>query len=76
MITLQVKYILRTDIIKDEGNRSYTVYGITATDMFGNALKTVKNIFLNIKQAEEFIELCNSEKLELVHLQDVVEDVL
>ncbi len=73
---MQVKYILQTDFVTDKENHSYMVYGITAIDIFGNALKTVENLFLNIKKAEEFIELCNKEKLELVHLQDVIEDIL
>ena len=73
---MQVKYILRTDVVKDEDNKKYTVYGITALDNFGNVLKTFEDIFFSKQKAEEFVELCNHEKLELIHLQDVVEDVL
>ena len=67
---------MRTDFAKDEENHQYTVYGITALDNFGNMLKTFKDIFFDKNKAEEFVKLCNEEKLELVHLQDVVEDVL
>lgn len=71
-----MKYTLRTYIVTDEGNHKHTVYGITALDSFGNVLKTVEDIFFCKQKAEEFIELCNQEKLELIHLQDVIEDIL
>lgn len=71
-----MKYILRTDVVTDEENRRYTVYGITALDNFGNMLKSFEDIFFYKNKAEEFVKLCNEEKLELIHLQDVVEDAL
>lgn len=73
---MQVIYKLRTDTVTDENNRKHTMYGIIALDKFENILKTVKNIFYNKQKAEEFIELCNREKLELIHLQDVIEDMV
>ena len=69
---MRVKYTLRTDIITDEDKQKYTVYGITAIDNFGNILKTFEDIFFSKQKAEEFVKLCNEEKLELIHLQDVV----
>lgn len=73
---MQVIYTLRTDIVTDEDNHKHIVYGITALDRFGNVLNTFEDIFFSKQKAEEFVELCNDEKLELIHLQDVVEDVL
>ena len=73
---MKVKYIMRTDFVTDEDNHRYTVYGITALDNFGNMLKKFEDIFFNKDNAEEFVKLCNEEKLELIHLQDVVEDAL
>ena len=73
---MQIIYTLRTDVVTDEDNCKHTVYGITALDSFGNVSKTVKDIFFNKQKAEDFIELCNQEKLELIHLQDVIEDIL
>ena len=69
-----MKYILRTDIVTDEENQKYTVYGITAIDNLGNVLESYEDIFFDKKKAEEFIELCNEEKLELIHLEGVIED--
>lgn len=73
---MQVIYKLRTDIVLDEDNCEYTVYGITALDSYENVLMTVEDIFFDKQKAEEFVELCNQEKLELIHLQDVIEDIL
>ena len=71
-----MKYILRTDVVTDEENHKHTVYGITALDSFGNVLKSAQDIFFDKQKAEEFIKLCNEEKLELIHLQDVIDDIL
>ena len=73
---MKVTYTLREDAVTDEENCEHLVYGITAIDTFGNVLKTFEDIFFDKQKAEEFIELCNKEKLELIHLEDVVEDVL
>ena len=73
---MKVKYVLRTDIVTDDRNQKYTTYGISAINNFKNVLKTFPNIFFSKDKAEEFVNLCNEEKLELIHLKDVVEDVL
>ena len=73
---MQVIYKLRIDTVTDENNRKHTVYGITALDSFENVLKTFEDIFFDKQKAEKFIALCNYEKLELIHLQDVIEDIL
>ncbi len=73
---MKVKYILRTDSTTDSRNQEYTIYGISAINGFKKILKTFPNIFFNKQKAEEFVKLCNEEKLELIHLQDVVEDAL
>ncbi len=73
---MQVKYTLRTDIVTDEDNNKHTVYGVDALDRFENVLESVADIFFDKLKAEEFIKLCNEEKLELIHLEDVIEDAL
>ena len=73
---MKIIYELRTDIVFDEDNCEYTVYGITALDCFKNVLITVDDIFFDKQKAEEFVGLCNKEKLELIHLKDVIEDIL
>ena len=73
---MQITYTLRTDIVTDEDNNKHTVYGVDAVDRFKNTLKSVADIFFDKEKAEEFIELCNREKLELIHLQDVLENII
>lgn len=71
-----ITYVLRTDKVTDEEGKAFTVYGITAIDIFGAVLETVPDIFFDKEKAEGFVALCNSEKLELCHLLGVCEDQL
>ena len=71
-----MKYTLRTNAIIDENNNEHIEYGIAVIDRLGNVLKTVDNVFLCKEKAQNFINLCNREKLELIHLQNVIEDIL
>ena len=73
---MQVKYALRTDIVTNEDNQKHNVYGINAVDTLGNILESYEDIFFDRRKADEFIDLCNKEKLELIHLPDVIEDIL
>lgn len=73
---MSIKYILRCDTVTDEEKREHTVYGITALNGRGIEAATFPDIFFDKQKAEDFVELCNSEKLELIHLADAVEDVL
>ena len=36
----------------------------------------ISDVFLNKKEAEHFVELCNRLQLDIVHLPDVIEDAL
>lgn len=67
---------MRTDIALDEDGESHTVFGIDALDCFGQVIKSVPDIFFDRGKAESFIDLCNSQKLEFVHLMDVIYDIL
>lgn len=58
---------------------TYDSYGINVyvcvndRNMF---LMNVPDLFLDEHKALEFAKLCNEEQLELVHLSDVIEDIL
>lgn len=69
-------YKLGSGYIFDEDGNAVVTYGIVAVDSEGNILKSVPDVFLDKAQAEKFIRLCNSQKLELIHLLDVIEDEL
>lgn len=69
-------YQTTTDVSLDEDNESVSVYGIEAVDRKGHVLRCIPNIFTNRDLAEKFVSLCNAEALELIHLDDVIEDML
>lgn len=69
-------YQTTTDVSLDEDNESVSVYGIEAVDRKGHVLRSIPNIFTNRDLAEKFVSLCNAEALELIHLDDVIEDLL
>ena len=58
---------------------TYNSYGINVyvhvndRNMF---LMNVPDLFLDEQKALEFADLCNEQQLELVHLSDVIEDIL
>lgn len=71
-----VNYILRSDIATDEDNRDFIVYGITALNDKGETVASIPDIFFDKRRAERFVDLCNAEKVPLVHLQLVAENQL
>ena len=73
---MNVRYILRTDTVTDEDNTQHTVYGITALNENSETVDTYPDVFFDKKKAENFVTLCNTEKLELLHLADAVENIL
>ncbi len=68
-------YGVRTDEILDEEFRPHTVYGIDV--WFENELvKSVRDVFFDYQKATRFVELINRENLSLIHLMDVIDDIL
>lgn len=68
-------YKLRTDQILDEENQKHTVYGIEAWEK-GRCLQSVGDIFFDFQKAEEFVRKCNQLELSVIHLMDVIMDIL
>ena len=63
----------------DIDNGNYTSFGICAYEILNNDKKLVAyvpDIFLNKQDAEVLVDRCNSGKLSLIHLYDVIEDAL
>lgn len=69
-------YRVKTTSISGGQGNSRSVYGIEVLNSIGRSLKVVPNIFLDATQAEKFVDLCNSEELDIIHLDDVIEDLL
>ncbi len=68
-----ITYKLRIDTISNE--KTYTAYGV---EVFENdqGIKSYPDLFVDYDKALKFVDLLNSEKLELVHIEDVIEDTL
>jgi len=73
---MKITYDLRTENVYDEDGALHTVYGIEAFTNKKAKVTSIADVFFDKQKAEEFIKLCNDLKLSLVHLPDVMEDVL
>lgn len=73
---MKITYRLRTDKVCDEKGVLHIVYGIEAFAKNKHKIASVADVFFDKQKAENFIKLCNDLKLSLVHLPDVIEDVL
>lgn len=69
-------YYLNERVICDESGKQYIVYGIEAVSSTWIVLQSFPDIFFSKHKAEHLVDLCNKDKLDLVHLLDVVEDAL
>lgn len=63
---METKYIVK----------SKTIYGIGVVDENGNNRKPIFIHNKTKKEITDFINLCNQEKLEPIHLQNVICDML
>ena len=65
-------YQLRIDASIDDDGNTVSSYGITVLKIE----ESIPNLFRNEDEAREFISLCNNEKVEYIHLHNVIEDKL
>ena len=74
---MNYKYVL-TETIYYNGKHTRTSYGIAAISTEDNltVLCSIEDIAEEQREIENLVELCKSEKLEIEHLQNVVEDFL
>lgn len=74
---MNYKYVL-TETTYHNGKHTRTSYGIAVISTEDNAtvLSSVEDISLDRDELAKLVELCNAEKLEIEHLQNVVEDFL
>lgn len=69
-------YRLRKDSAHDSEEALHIAYGIEALNEQGYVVESIENVFFNKATATNFIALCNELDLSLLHLFDVVEDIL
>ena len=73
---MEAVYTLRKDVISNEQNKDFISYGINVFNLNGELTEIVPGAFDDKQKASEFITLCNSEKVESVHLQNILDDFL
>lgn len=71
-----MKYTLKTDKIQGEENKLFIVYGVIAADSQKHVISSIADIFCDKIKAERFIDLCNKDQLSVLHLKEVINDVL
>jgi len=74
---MNCKYVL-TETTYHNGEHTRTSYGIAVISTEDNVtvLSSIEDISDDREELANLVELCNSEKLEIEHLQNVVEDFL
>lgn len=75
---MQLTYEMTENTFTNNDGTHINIYGIKAVGKIGfkkKILAYIPNIFIDKDNAKEFISLCNTEKLELRHLKNVVDDI-
>ncbi len=73
---MEIVYRMKTDTVYDEEGFLHTVYGIEALNAENLIVASVADVFFDKVKATEFIALCNDLRLSLIHLPEVIEDIL
>lgn len=70
----EIKYILIETFIGDD--RCYGIAAIVDSDSFPTIIDHVIDIYRDKKQMLEVVDMCNSFKLDPIHLRDFVYDII
>jgi len=73
---MEMVYGLRTKIVHDDDGRMHIGYGIEVLNGENAKVTVIEDVFLDMAEAVTFISLCNTVKLNPIHLTDVIEDML
>ena len=56
---------------------NYTSFGVAAVDTIsGSQCVYIQDVFIDFETANKYISIFNEEQLDLIHLYDVIEDIL
>ena len=72
---MKCEYRIREDCVADEDGVLHTVYGVEAFEN-GELLRAIPDVFCEKSNAERYIEMFNDLELSLLHLDDVIEDIV
>ncbi len=71
---MKYTYCIRTDVVTDDENKRFTVYGVNALDSKNNLIKAIPDMFFNRCEAESFIIRCNAKRLDVSMLSSCAEE--
>lgn len=72
-----IKYMVIVEDLKSHEFGEYTAYGICAFSEDNKTnMKSFSDVFLEKEKAENLVNLCNANKLDIIHLRDVIEDMI
>ncbi len=60
----------------DEETGKYTSFGIGAYTKEGREILYIPDVFLSYDKAQALVLLCNTHRLDPIHLPDVIEDAI
>ena len=67
------RYLVLSQVLKDEDGDEYTAYGITV--MSGeNAILSISDISTNCEDIRRLAEACTGNELDPIHINDIIED--
>lgn len=69
-------YQLNETTVKDNDGIIHTLYGIDAVNNKDEVVKSFTKIFYARSKAIDLVTLCNECELSIIHLENVVDDVL
>ena len=78
MVVDCVYEMIQTEETDEQGN-AYTGYGIEAWDRSGaeqQQLHRVPDLFVSRSRCEQFVQMCNEEKVAPFHLLEVIDNIL
>ena len=61
---------------QDEQGRCYIGYGIEASGTERQLLQRVPDLFMDRDRGEQFVNLCNIEEVDIIHLFEVIDNAL
>ena len=73
---METVYRLKTNIGYEEDGRGHTGYGVEVMNSKNSMIAAVEDVFLDMAKAAAFIALCNTVKLNPIHLSDVIQDMM
>ena len=72
---MKVEYRMREDKVADEDGVLHTVYGFEAW-CNGEAIRVIPDVCCTRERAEYYLRLFNELGLSLLHLDDVIEEIV